>query len=89
MDEKLRQVIENKINETLSKSREISEIFGSIEDLSVEKQSFIFGIVVGRLYNSFYYQCRRIFNRNPTPQEFSEFLEIIQKKKTELMEKLE
>jgi len=53
------------------------------------KISFTYGIVIGRLYNSFCYQCRRILNRNPTKEEFSEFLDFLKQKETEIFEKLE
>jgi hypothetical protein len=44
------------------------------------------GIVIGRLYNSFYYQSRRILKRNPTEQEFSEFIQLLKKHENELLE---
>ena len=36
------------------------------------------GIVAGRLYNAFYYQTRRQLRRNPTPEEFEEFADLVQ-----------
>jgi hypothetical protein len=42
------------------------------------------GIVVGRIYNGFYYQSKRILNREPTKQEFEEFLEFVKNKKSAL-----
>ena len=88
MDEKLQEIIEKKINETLSKTNEIFQVVKSLEELSTNTDSFAYGIVIGRLYNSFYYQCRRILKRNPTKQEFSEFIEILKKRQTEFLEKL-
>jgi hypothetical protein len=32
---------------------------------------------VGRIYNSFHYQTRRILRRDATEQEFSEFLKLL------------
>ena len=87
MDEKLQEVIEKKINETFSRKDEIFQIIKSLDVLSTNKNSFAYGIVIGRLYNSFYYQCRRILNRNPTDQEFSEFVELLKKRQTEFLEK--
>ena len=89
MEDKLKKVIHEKINESLSNIDEIQEITNLLEKLSLGKNSFLYGIVIGRLYNSFYYQCRRILKRNPTDQEFSEFLEIIKQKEQEILEKLE
>ena len=42
------------------------------------------GLVIGRLYNSFYYQSRRILKRSPTDQEFSEFVKLLKEHETEL-----
>ena len=55
MDEKLHEIIEEKIKETFTKTDEISKIIKSLEDLSTQKDSFAYGIIIGRLYNSFYY----------------------------------
>ena len=35
------------------------------------------GIVIGRLFNSFYYQHRRILKRSPNETEFNEFIEFL------------
>ena len=87
MDEKLKEIIEKKINETFSSKDEISQIIKSLDELSSNKDSFSYGIVIGRLYNSFYYQCRRVLKRNPTNQEFSEFVELLKKRQSEFLEK--
>jgi len=88
MDEKLRKIIEQKIDSTFEKRDEIQNIVHSLEELSSQKNSFALGIIIGRLYNSFYYQCRRILKRDPTEKEFSEFLEILQKRKSEFLKKI-
>ena len=49
-----------------------------------DSKSFVLGIVVGRLYNAFFYQSKRIMNREPTKQEFDEFLKFIENKKSDL-----
>jgi hypothetical protein len=56
------------------------KLLSSIDD----SKSFALGIVVGRIYNTFYYQSKRILNRDPTPQEFEEFLEFVKNKKSSL-----
>lgn len=83
MDERLLKKLEEKIQETISNKHEIKQI---IETLSYvdDSRSFAFGILMGRLYNSFYYQSKRIQNREPNKDDFDEFLEIIKKQKTEL-----
>jgi len=87
VDEKLQEIIEKKINETFSSTDEISQIIKSLEVLSTNKESFAYGIVIGRLYNSFYYQCRRVIKRNPTNQELAEFIELLKKRQSEFLEK--
>jgi len=89
VDEKLQEIIEKKINETFSNKDEISHIIKSLDELSSNKDSFAHGIVIGRLYNSFYYQCRRVLQRNPTNQEFSEFVELLKKRQSEFLERIE
>lgn len=88
MDDKLREIIIKKINETLSNVDEIKNIINSLEELPVQTSAFSYGVIIGRLYNSFYYQCRRILKRNPTEKEFSEFLEIIKQKEAEIKRKI-
>ena len=87
VDDKLREVIEKKIDAVFTKSDEIKKIIASLDELSTETDAFSFGIIIGRLYNSFYYQCRRILQREPTEQEFSEFLEILKTRQSEFLKK--
>ena len=82
MDEKIQKVLEEKIRESTSKINEITSLVNSLggaKPLSVGR-----GIIIGRLYNSFYYQSRRILKRNPTEQEFSEFIELVRDHENEL-----
>ena len=82
MDEILIKKIEKKIQDSVSNKDEIKEL---IQSLSVvdDSKSFALGIVVGRIYNTFYYQSKRILKRDPTPEEFEEFLEFVKKKKSD------
>ena len=88
MDPKLVEKINQKIKEVAENSDEIFKIANSLEKLRTHTDSFGYGIVVGRLYNSFYYQCRRILKRNPTREEFLEFLAIISKRQKEILDAL-
>ncbi len=88
MDDKLNEVIQKKIDTTLDRIDEIDKITKSLHDLSVQNNAFSFGIIIGRLYNSFFYQCRRILKRDPTEQEFLEFLEILKTRQSEFLRKL-
>jgi hypothetical protein len=87
MNDKLQEVIEKKINATFDRIDEIKKIIESLDELSVQNNAFAFGIIIGRLYNSFFYQCRRILKRDPTEQEFLDFLEILKTRQSEFLGK--
>ena len=75
MDPKIYVKINEKIQHTISNQDEIkqlAELFGD-----TDLKSTMLGIIMGRLYNSFYYQSKRILNREPTSGEFEEFLEFV------------
>ncbi len=88
MDKQLEGKLNQKINEVADKSDEIFKIVKSLDELKTNSDSFGYGIVIGRLYNSFYYQCRRILKRNPTSDEFDEFLDLLNKKQKEILNSL-
>ena len=79
MDKILKKKLEEKIQETLSQRNEINQL-QALSDIS-DSKSFVLGIVVGRLYNSFYYQSKKNLNREPTTDELSEFIELVKSKK--------
>ena len=81
MDETLLKKIDEKIQETISNKDDIKQLLSMLSNVDNSK-SFALGIVVGRIYNAFYYQSKRILNREPTKPEFEEFLEYIQSKKS-------
>ncbi len=83
MDEKIQKILEEKIHESKGKMNEITTLVNS---LGQAKSQNVFGqgIIIGRLYNSFYYQSRRILKRSPTDQEFSEFVELLKAHANEL-----
>ena len=83
MDEKIQKVLEEKIHESTNR---INEITSLVNSLRKAKNPDVFGrgIIIGRLYNSFYYQSRRILKRNPTEQEFSEFIQLLKEHENEL-----
>ncbi len=85
MDSKLNEKMNQKISEIIENSEEIFHMIKSLE-LDANEDSLAYGIVIGRLYNSFNYQSRRILKRNPTKQEFSEFIEFLRKKQKDLYE---
>ncbi|NOS61846.1 MAG: hypothetical protein HOO66_02235 [Nitrosarchaeum sp.] len=83
MDEILMEKIKQKIHETISNKDEIRQLIQLLSNID-DSKSFALGIVVGRLYNAFYYQTKRILNREPTKVEFTEFLEFVKSKKSDL-----
>ncbi len=88
MNPQLEEKLNQKIKEIADKSDEVSEIINSLDKLRTHSDSFGYGIVIGRVYNSFYYQCRRILKRNPTDEEFIEFLKILNEKQKEILDSL-
>jgi hypothetical protein len=83
MDETLLKKIEQKIQDSISNKDEIKQLIKLLSSID-DSKSFALGIVVGRIYNTFYYQSKRILNREPTKQEFQEFLEFVKNKKSDL-----
>jgi hypothetical protein len=85
MDEMLMKKIEQKTHETISNKAEIQQIIKSLSTID-DSESFALGIIVGRIYNAFYYQTKRILGREPTESEFAEFLDYLKSKKPQLKE---
>ena len=83
MDEILLKKIEQKIQDSISNKDDIKELIKLLSSID-NSSSFALGIVVGRLYNTFFYQSKRILKRDPTKQEFEEFLKFIENKKSNL-----
>ena len=83
MDDRLLKKIEQKIQDSISNQDDIQELIKSLSTID-DSKSFALGIIVGRLYNAFFYQSKRILDREPTKQEFDEFLKFIKNKKSAL-----
>ena len=75
--------IKQKIHDTISNKEEIQQLIQFLSDID-DSKSFVLGIIVGRLYNAFYYQTKRILGREPTNIEFAEFLEFVKSRKSDL-----
>ena len=78
MDEQIIKILEKKIGEIKNEDNKTNQIIDKFSNF--DSISFSSGIIIGRLFNSFYYQHRRILNRNPTDMEFTEFLKFLKKK---------
>jgi hypothetical protein len=83
MDDLLLRKIEQKIQDSISNKDDIKELIKLLSTID-DSKSFTLGIVVGRLYNTFFYQSKRILKRDPTKQEFEDFLKFIENKKSDL-----
>jgi len=83
MDEILLKKIEQKIQDSISNKDDIKELIKLLSTID-DSKSFALGIVVGRLYNTFFYQSKRILKRDPTKHEFEDFLKFIENKKSDL-----
>jgi len=83
MDEILLKKIEQKIQDSILNKDDIKELIKSLSTID-DSNSFALGIIVGRLYNTFFYQSKRILKRDPTKQEFEDFLKFIENKKSDL-----
>tara|TARA_B100001179_G_C18371905_1_gene309491 strand:- start:324 stop:593 length:270 start_codon:yes stop_codon:yes gene_type:complete len=84
MDKKIQKILEEKICESTNVKDEITMLVNSLVAHDNDKNTVGYGIIIGRLYNSFYYQSRRILKRDPTKQEFSEFVKFLKKRENEL-----
>jgi hypothetical protein len=82
MDDRVKEAVLAKIQEIVSNTDEISKIQRMLSySIAVTTlDDFIFGIAIGRIYNSFHYQTRRTLKRNATKEEFEEFLDILAKR---------
>ena len=83
MDDILLKKIEQKIKDSISNQDDIKELITLLSTID-DSKSFALGIVVGRLYNTFFYQTKRILKRDPTKEEFEDFLKLIENKKPDL-----
>ncbi len=79
MNELLLKKLEQKIQDTLSNKDDLGELVKLLSNID-DSKSFALGVIVGRIYNAFFYQSKRILNREPTKNEFNEFLKFIKNK---------
>jgi len=82
VDKKIKKILSDKLDESLNERSDVEKIVECFEKSNSD--SLYTGILVGRLYNSFYYQHRRILKRNPSNEEFNEFVDFIKSHTSEL-----
>jgi hypothetical protein len=83
VNELLLKKLEQKIQDALSNKDDLGELVKLLSNID-DSKSFALGVIVGRIYNAFFYQSKRILNREPTKNEFNEFLKFIKNKKSDL-----
>jgi hypothetical protein len=89
MDERVITAIDNKIDAAISKEglEEISHIIDMLPFINA-KEEFALGLIVGRVYNSFHYQTRRVLGRDANADEFNEFVSLLEARIAEIRDAL-
>jgi hypothetical protein len=82
VDARVRNAIKIKIDEAVSNAGEVYKIQAAL-GIS-DGKDFALGVAVGRIYNSFHYQTRRILGRNATDDEFGEFISMLTDRTSEI-----
>ena len=78
MDKEIIKILEKKIDEIKTANPQINAIIDEFDTL--DSNTLFSGIMIGRLFNSFYYQHRRILKRIPNETEFNDFVEFLKTK---------
>lgn len=82
MDKAVRDKLEEKISEAASARGRAGALSGMLSQ-GGDPGPFLLGFAAGRLYNSFYYQTRRVLGRDPTEEEFGEFARVLYERRGE------
>tara|TARA_B100000029_G_scaffold401238_1_gene400395 strand:+ start:81 stop:323 length:243 start_codon:yes stop_codon:yes gene_type:complete len=75
MESQIIKILEKKIDEIKAENPKINVIIQEFDTL--DSHTLSSGIIIGRLFNSFYYQHRRILKRSPNESEFEEFIKFL------------
>ena len=78
MDEQIIKILKKKMDEIKNEDKKTTQIIDKFPNF--DSISFSSGMMIGRLFNSFYYQHRRILKRSHNDIEFNEFIEFLKKK---------
>ena len=81
MNEIVLKRLEQKIQESISNKKQITYLAKSVSTVDDSTSLVQLGIITGRLYNAFYYQTKRILGREPTKDEFEEFVQFLKEKR--------
>ncbi|MEM3034020.1 MAG: hypothetical protein QXL23_00090 [Candidatus Nitrosocaldus sp.] len=86
MDDRIRDVINAKVKECIDDVDRVNMLVDALSPLHAMdgKDALSLGIILGRVYNSFYYQSRRMLMRDPSRDEFQEFIAMLLTKINEL-----
>jgi c-di-AMP phosphodiesterase-like protein len=88
MDARLKDIMQHKIDDVINQSDEIIAITRSLGTLVDDVDNVAFGIALGRVYNAFHYQTRRVLKRNATDPEFGEFVQMLSARAEEIKKAL-
>lgn len=79
MDKRVKVVINAKMEECINDTARVKMLVDALETLHTVdgRDALALGIIIGRVYNSFYYQSRRILGRDPSDEEFREFVAFL------------
>ena len=77
MDNEILKILQKKILEIKMEDNKIQQIIDEFQNF--DSNSFSSGMAAGRLFNSFNYQHRRILKRNPTEDDFQDFVKFLKK----------
>ncbi len=79
MDKRIEEIINEKIDAGIRSEglEEVRYIIDSIPFIR-DRKEFALGIMIGRVYNAFHYQTRRILKRDATREEFEEFVKLLE-----------
>ena len=89
MDSSIRRAMMAKLDESLSLSNELLSLRDSIGSGLNRPDDFLLGLIVGRVYNSFHYQTRRILQRDASPGEFADFVLLLNQEMPRIKRSLE
>jgi len=89
MDPRLKSIMNSKIDDVIRRANEILTITKSLESLIDDEEATAFGIALGRVYNAFHYQTRRVLKRNATEQEFMELVGMLSTRAEEIKKALQ
>ncbi len=88
MDKRIESILKEKLDECMNGIDMIHRVVSTLQ-IRDGVEALILGIIIGRVYNSFYYQHRRILARDPTEEELDEFITMLKYNIEEIRDKID